>query len=179
MGIEHQEDELKIQVQAFLDNLESINNDVGQLPQLEKSLETWRATFVTQAQTPDLLNDILRIGTNNSLRFDTFSPGAEMNEGLYVKIPIKIVIKGTYEQVANFISQVANMTSIVVIGNFSMAKRRANGILGGNRHGCWHADSECGLECLSLCWEIIHEKALLLRVIAALGCLAAPLICLR
>lgn len=49
---------------------------------------------------------------------------------LFAKVPIKVVLVGTYHQIADFISQVANMPSIIVIGDFTISKESSNALLG-------------------------------------------------
>jgi type IV pilus assembly protein PilO len=48
----------------------------------------------------------------------------------YAKMPIKVVVVGTYHQIADFISQVANMPAIVVIGDFTISNENQNSLLG-------------------------------------------------
>lgn len=122
---QQQEQDLKVQVEAFSNNLESINNDIAQLPELEELLNQWQTKLIKPQDLPDLLSEILKIGTNNGLVFDTFNPQAAVNEGVYIKIPIRVVAHGTYQEIATFLSQVANMSSIVVIGNFNLANAAA------------------------------------------------------
>lgn len=49
---------------------------------------------------------------------------------LFAKVPIKVVLVGTYHQIADFISQVANMPSIIVIGDFTISNESSNALLG-------------------------------------------------
>lgn len=46
------------------------------------------------------------------------------------KIPIKVVVVGNYHQLADFISQVANMPWIVAVGNFTISNENAVTLLG-------------------------------------------------
>lgn len=46
------------------------------------------------------------------------------------KVPIKVVVVGSYHQLADFISQVANMPYIVAIGNFTLSNENQIGLLG-------------------------------------------------
>jgi type IV pilus assembly protein PilO len=48
----------------------------------------------------------------------------------YVKIPIKVVVVGNYHQIADFISQVANMSLTVVIGDFMLTDENQGVLLG-------------------------------------------------
>lgn len=46
------------------------------------------------------------------------------------KVPIKVVVVGNYHQLADFISQVANMPYVVSIGNFTLSNENQTGLLG-------------------------------------------------
>jgi type IV pilus assembly protein PilO len=48
----------------------------------------------------------------------------------YVKVPIKVVAVGNYHQIADFISQVANMPLVVVIGDFIVTDENQGVLLG-------------------------------------------------
>lgn len=117
-----QEQDLKIQVEALIDDLADLNDEISQLPKLKEMLQTWQAKLVKPSELPDLLNEILKVGTNNQLQFDLFNPGAEVKEDLYYQVPIKTIVTGDYNQIASFLSQVANMPWIVVIDNFVINK---------------------------------------------------------
>lgn len=64
---------------------------------------------------------------------DATIPTPQVNDNntvSYNKIPINVVVVGTYHQIANFISQVANMQWIVSIGNFTISKDNQTTLLG-------------------------------------------------
>lgn len=117
-----QEQDLKIQLQALINSQASINNDIAELPILQIKRTEWQSRLVKPSELSDLLNDILKIGTANQLVFDLFNPGEVVKENLYQKIPIKTVVIGDYNHIGEFISQVINMKTIVVIDNFTVQK---------------------------------------------------------
>ena len=95
---------------------------VLQFPEVLKLLNEWQGQLITGSNLPDLLNQILKIGAANHLQFSLFVPGAKKQEDDYFMVPIKVLVRGNYNQVANFISQVANLPQIVVISDFMMLK---------------------------------------------------------
>jgi type IV pilus assembly protein PilO len=117
-----QEKDLKSQFQFLFESQEEMNSDIAQLPKLQEHLKTWQSKFIKPGGLDDLLNEILKMGTVNDLHFDLFSPGTEMQEGSYIKVPIKAVVRGSYHDIANFISQIANMPTIVVISDFTISR---------------------------------------------------------
>jgi type IV pilus assembly protein PilO len=49
---------------------------------------------------------------------------------LFAKVPIKVVLVGNYHQIADFISQIANMPSLIVVGNFTITNEASSAVLG-------------------------------------------------
>jgi type IV pilus assembly protein PilO len=124
-SVQAQETDLKLQLKALIDNLSTVNNDIAQLPTLQNLLIKWQTGFVTTDSLPDTLNEILRIGTSNQLQFQIFSPSSEIKDDAYPtyrRIPINAVVIGEYDQIATFLSQVANLPTLVVISNFELIK---------------------------------------------------------
>ncbi len=118
-GLQQQED-LKQQFKLSLSNRFAAETDASHLPKVKASLAEWRNQLSTTATLPELLDMILKLGNENSLKFSTFDPGAEIKDNIYTKIPVKITTKGTYDQIAGFISSVANMSKLVTVGDFSI-----------------------------------------------------------
>ena len=123
-GIKQQELDVKQQFLSVFHQQSILEGDVAALPKLKALLISWQKKLVQPAALPELLNEILKMGTSNQLQFNLFTPLPEVKEGIYTKVPIKVVIVGGYNQVAGFVSQVANMPWIVVIGDFTIAKMK-------------------------------------------------------
>ncbi|MDR3491232.1 MAG: type 4a pilus biogenesis protein PilO [Gammaproteobacteria bacterium] len=117
------EQDLKLELEALAHTNDKLQTDVAKTPNISAALKEWQGKLVKVSGLPDLLNDILKVGTANQLQFNLFTPGAEVKEGSYLKVPIKTVVTGDYKQIATFISQIANMPSIIVIGDFLIAKQ--------------------------------------------------------
>lgn len=120
---QQKENDLKTQFSALITVEALADSALSHLPQLQETLKAWQGELIKPSQLPDLLNEILKIGTSNNLQFDLFNPGEGLKVDQYIKIPIRVIIKGNYDQIANFISQVANMKWLVGITNFSIEKK--------------------------------------------------------
>lgn len=127
---QQQEADLKRQLELTILKQAVIRDDLSQFSELQRLLNRWQKEFITYAELPQLIDKILKIGAANHLHFSLFNPGAEVKEGLYYKIPIKVIVAGNYHQLADFVSQVANMPSIVVVGNFIVSNENRNDMLG-------------------------------------------------
>jgi type IV pilus assembly protein PilO len=117
------EGDLKTSLQGMVDAENTQAAAISDLPALFKTLLQWQGQLIKPTELPDLLSEILKIGTGNNLQFDLFSPGDKTREDIYFKLPIKIVVTGSYNQIADFISQLANMKWLVAVDNFIIMKK--------------------------------------------------------
>jgi type IV pilus assembly protein PilO len=118
---EQQVEDSKQQLQIMLNKEVDIKNEISQLPELKALLKQWQQQkFVDQPMLPNLLDTILKEGESNQLKFSAFNPMREVKEGDYTKVPVKIQMTGTFNAIATFISQVANMQKIILIEYFSI-----------------------------------------------------------
>lgn len=67
-----------------------------------------------------LLADISKTGINSGLTFELFAPQSEISHDFYNELPINLVVIGNYQQLAVFVSQIAQMSRIVTLHNFEI-----------------------------------------------------------
>jgi type IV pilus assembly protein PilO len=132
LSVQQQEENLKQQLDIVFEKKAQIEDEISQLPALRERLNLWQQKLAKPKDLPELLHQILKVGVTNQLQFVFFNPGAEHVEGIYSSQPIKIVVVGSYHQIANFVSQIANMPTIVVVKNFTIIKGDFAAALGGS-----------------------------------------------
>lgn len=145
-----QEVDLKQQIEFIVQKNQAIKSEVSRLPKLQAELVKWKRQLVNYNDLPDLLNQILKLGADNSLFFSSFTPGDSVKVAVaeagaasaqsdppastanisFDKVPIKVVVVGTYHQLAAFISQLANLPLIVAIENFTVSNESQATLLG-------------------------------------------------
>lgn len=119
---EHLTSDLKQQFEVIYKQQTALEDEISNFKALSKMLLEWQKKLTPGPNLPELLNEILKIGTTNGLRFNLFTPDVPVKEDTYFKIPIKIQAEGSYTQIANFLSQIANMNRIVAFGDILIAK---------------------------------------------------------
>lgn len=125
-----EENDLKLQYQAVIKKQMAARVELVHFNEMRVLLTQWQKKLIRYDELPELLNQILKIGNNNSLYFSLFDPGDGVEDNHYQKIPIKIIAAATYHQIADFISQVANLPWIIVIDNFGISTENRNDVLG-------------------------------------------------
>lgn len=104
------------------------------LPAYKQQMEDMEQTFGSllrqlpnTTEVPDLLVDITQAGLGRGLEFVLFKPEKEQPKDFYAELPISVNVRGTYHELAQFISDVAALPRIVTFGDIvitSSAKDR-------------------------------------------------------
>ena len=99
----------------------------SKLPALKKQLEEMRFSFGTlvrqlpsETEIPGLILDISEKGIYHGLDIDLFKPGTEQKKEFYAEKPISITVRGDYNQLAAFVSDISGLSRIVTIHNISL-----------------------------------------------------------
>ena len=104
----------KLSKAVSLDGLKKQREQVQQyVTQLEKQLPS-------KAEMAALLSDINQAGLGRSLQFETFRPGAMVVKEYYAELPIALKVTGRFHDIGSFASDVAYLSRIVTLNNFSI-----------------------------------------------------------
>lgn len=92
------------------------------LPALKKELADLEESFAilvkqlpTDAEIPNLLQELNQAGSNNSLQMSSTRPLKAENDGPVVILPYAISTKGSYDQLSKFAKDVGGLSRIVVL----------------------------------------------------------------
>ena len=92
-------------------------------------IETMLADLVQQlpdsSEVPSLLIAITEAGARQGLEFVVFDPQEQEQGDFYSTLPILMEVKGGYHQLANFISDLAQMPRIVTVGDMEITADEA------------------------------------------------------
>jgi type IV pilus assembly protein PilO len=101
----------------------------AQLERLETQLLIAREKLPNSEQISSLLQRVQNQAKTAGLDLDSFDIAPNQDEAYYVEIPVKMKLRGTYDELANFFYYVGRMTRIVNVRDISMTK------LGGELEG--------------------------------------------
>lgn len=119
-GAQQKEEQLK---QTFLDKKrQAINLEVlqKQLKEIEQSFGALLRQLPTKSDMDKLLTEINQAGTGRGLQFELFKPNPEVKTAEMAELPITIKLSGSYSDLAAFVSDVAQLSRIVTIGEISL-----------------------------------------------------------
>jgi type IV pilus assembly protein PilO len=79
-------------------------------------------------ETPGLLDDITFVGTTTGLDFVKLNWQPEIEQEIYVELPIDIEVLGSYHEFGEFVSRIAGLPRIVTLHNFDInLQKQASG----------------------------------------------------
>lgn len=123
-----QVEDLKQQLAMMLDKQVTFSNEISQLPELKTLEKGWQKRVIDKSSFSGLLDTLLKYGESNNLKFTGFGPAGEFKEGMFTKVPVKIEMKGTFDEIATFISQVVNMQSMILVGDYSITREKQSDV---------------------------------------------------
>ena len=117
---EKQRDELRddrARKAAMVSNLERTRKEVAQL---DGDLRKAVAQLPDTKEIPDLLSNISSLGRESGLEVIQFKQRPEQYQDFYAEVPVDILVRGSYHQVAAFFDKVSRMARIVNVTNVAI-----------------------------------------------------------
>ena len=101
---------------------------LAQLEKLKRQLLIAQEKLPQDAEIPSLLQRIHNQAKTAGLEITVFKRQPDTNKQYYVEIPVDMNLRGTYDELANFLYYVGRMTRIVNVRNLTMS-RQASGLV--------------------------------------------------
>jgi len=100
----------------------------AQMIQIKEMLAELVRQLPDSSEVPSLLIDITEAGGRRGLEFVVFDPQEQELGDFYSTLPILMEVKGSYHQLANFISDLAQMPRIVTVGDLEITADEDGGL---------------------------------------------------
>ncbi|MGJ8669372.1 MAG: type 4a pilus biogenesis protein PilO [Oceanococcus sp.] len=88
-----------------------------QLAEMERSFGSMLRQLPSKSEVANLLNDISQTRVAAGLEETLFRPSPEQPRDFYATLPNKIVVTGSYHEMADFVSRVSALPRIVTVNN--------------------------------------------------------------
>ena len=92
-----------------------------QMVDIEKTFGALLKQLPDKSQMDGLLTDINQAGLGRGLEFELFKPGQETIADFYAEMPIQIKIKGNYNDVGAFATDISKLSRIVTLNDLNIA----------------------------------------------------------
>jgi type IV pilus assembly protein PilO len=97
-----------------------------QMEQMEQTFGSLLRQLPNTTEVPDLLVDITQAGLGRGLEFTLFRPEKEQPRDFYAEMPISVEVRGSYHELAQFVSDVAALPRIVTFGDIRITSNPKN-----------------------------------------------------
>ena len=118
--VEQEESSLKQQYEAKAFKVANLDAYRQQMTEMEESFGELLKQLPADTEVPGLLEDITNTGLGTGLSINSIALKPEVSREFYVELPIDISVKGTYHDMASFVSGVAALPRIVTLHDFNI-----------------------------------------------------------
>lgn len=91
-----------------------------QLSEIDRQFGALLKQLPNRSEIESLLADINQAGLGRGLQFELFKPGAEGSKDFYAELPIALRVTGSYHDLGEFVSDVAQMPRIVTLNDIAI-----------------------------------------------------------
>jgi len=98
-----------------------------QMEQIQESFGALLSQLPSDTEVPGLLEDITDKAITNGLEITEIKLNGEKFEEFYVELPISIAVKGSYHDLAGFVSGIAGMPRIVTLHDYQIKPLKEKG----------------------------------------------------
>jgi type IV pilus assembly protein PilO len=93
--------------------------------ELQAEVRRAEVQLPSRKEIPDLLSSISSAGRESGLEIMLFRQKPERFQDFYAEVPVEILVRGNYQQVATFFDRVGRLDRIVNVGDISMRDPKA------------------------------------------------------
>ncbi|WP_018935843.1 type 4a pilus biogenesis protein PilO [Thioalkalivibrio sp. ALJ24] len=86
-----------------------------QLAEMEDMFVELLELLPTSAEIPSLLVDVSQTALQTGLEIELFEPRSHRDQDFYAEVPIRLRLRGDYEELAEFVSGVSSMPRVVTM----------------------------------------------------------------
>ena len=121
-----EEEEVKLKSEYTQKSIQAANLDTlkQELVQLRSAFEVLLKQLPTDAEIPNLIQELHQAGATNGMRMNSVTPKATVVYGSIEKLPYQISLSGNYDQLSQFTRDVGKLSRIVTLDTLKL--RRPN-----------------------------------------------------
>jgi len=106
----------------------AIKKDLDRFRAQEKELNQKLVDALKQLpnekEVPEILKNITNLGKQSNLEFTLFKPKPEEPQQFYAKVPIELIVLGSYHNMGIFFDRVSKLPRIINVVDFNMTKAK-------------------------------------------------------
>lgn len=95
-----------------------------QVEKLNIELKDALTQLPNEKEIPEILKNISSLGKESNLEFTLFRPKPEEPQQFYAKVPIELIILGSYHNIGIFFDKVSKLPRIINVVDFNMTRAK-------------------------------------------------------
>jgi type IV pilus assembly protein PilO len=120
-------DDLNKQIKE-LNESKAITRDLKKFKEQAEALNVELANALTQLpnekEIPEILKNITSLGKESNLEFTLFRPKTEEPQQFYAKVPIELIVLGSYHNTGIFFDKMSKLPRIINVVDFNMSRTK-------------------------------------------------------
>jgi len=126
------------EMKALKDELNKLARELNETKAIERELKKFdeqraklQAEFDSaliqlpnEKEIPEILRNISSLGKESNLEFTLFKPKPEEPQDFYAKVPIELIVLGSYHNTGIFFDKVGKLPRIINVINFNMTRAK-------------------------------------------------------
>jgi len=101
-----------------------LQNFKEQIAKLNEELKTALTQLPNEKEIPEILKNISSLGKESNLEFTLFRPKPEEPQQFYAKVPIDLIVLGSYHNIGMFFDKVSKLPRIINVVDFNMTRAK-------------------------------------------------------
>jgi len=118
--LQDEQDKLKTSFEEKQQQAALIDEYRDQMKQMRTRFGTLLKQLPEDTEVPGLVEDVSRQALSSGLELSSIKLQPEQQQDFYAELPMEISVKGGYHQLATFVSNVAALSRIVTLHDFSL-----------------------------------------------------------
>lgn len=127
--LQQEEDKLKETYTQKSDQAARLDALTAELAQIHSSFNVLLKQLPTQAEIPNLIQELHQAAASNGLRMDSVEPKPVVNDSTIQKLPYSIALTGSYAQISQFTRDVGQLSRIVTLDTLNLKRDEKSGAL--------------------------------------------------
>lgn len=118
--VANQEVDLRKQYEEKAYKVANLPTFKSQMAEMEETFGALVKQLPSDTEVPGLLEDITNTALGSGLELQEVSLLPEQQRDFYIELPINIRVRGTYHELASFVSSIAGLPRIVTLHDFTI-----------------------------------------------------------
>jgi type IV pilus assembly protein PilO len=103
---------------------------MDQVTKLDKELKNALTQLPNEKEIPEILKNITVLGKESNLEFTLFRPKPEEPQQFYAKVPIELILLGSYHNTGIFFDKVSKLPRIINVVDFNLTQLQSKDMKG-------------------------------------------------